>query len=173
MNTIIRHSCASSQTHKTPDFTGTREQVWYLINRAYQNIYGMNMPAEWEYQHTIYSAAFQMYNDSRVRGMSEKQMLKAFEDVIRICDAHHREAQQHISRATNPVYLREMALDNAMEQQKYMTAVNELLPKSHVKSMRIEHTGRVYGTRESDQPTASVMDAAYQQLAFTLDKKSQ
>ena len=159
----------SPLSDEQPDFTGARERTWYLLNRAYQNIYGMNMPSEPQYQQTLFNAALHLMLDKRARGLSEKQLLTTFEDIIRISDEHHREATKHLSRAGNPVYLRETALDKAMEHQKYMQALEEITPASKIRSVRTEHTGRV--ERPGAMKHVEVVELTCQQLALTLEEK--
>lgn len=157
------HTAYSSNNH---DFDGKREHTWYLMNRAYQNLYGLSMPGDPHYQQTIFNAALQLIRDHRCTSLSEKFLLQAIEDIIRISDEHHRQAQKHLSRASNPVYLRETALDNIMEHQKYITALEELMPESTVRSWRMEHSGRV----EYASPTSGeVVELAVEHLAATLE----
>ncbi len=148
------------------DFLYMKEQTWYLIGRAYQNIYGMNMPSDAQYQQTLLNAAMQLRMDERAASMGERDLLHAFEDIIRISDEHYREAQQHMSRASNPVYLRETALDNALEHQKYLSALEELMPKSKVGGVCAQHTGRVY--RSTSVSRRETEEITFHQLALTL-----
>lgn len=148
------------------DYLHIKEQTWYLIGRAYQNIYGLSMPADPQYQQVIFNAAIQLRMDERASRMGERDLLHAFEDIIRISDEHYREAQQHLSRASNPVYLRETALDKALEHQKYLSALEELMPKSKVAGgMRVQHSGRVYRAVSSTHGTE---DMSHFQLALSL-----
>lgn len=149
------------------DYDGMRERTWYLINRAYQNLYGLSMPGDPPYQQAIFNAALQLMRDARSQTLDSKLLLQAFEDIIRISDEHYRQAQKHLSRASNSVYLRETALDNILEHQKYIAALEELMPESTVRSWRMEHTGRV------QHPTAvqpsDVVEITIEQLAVTLE----
>jgi len=144
-----------------------RERAHYLITRAYQNLYGQSLPDDAEYQHMLCNAAWQLIQDTRAQSMSDKLLLKAFEDIIRISDEHAREARKHLSRASNPVYLREMALDNALEHQKYLQALDEIMPQSQVRVVKAEHSGRVH--RHGRMEHTEVVEVTCQQLAATLE----
>lgn len=135
---------SASRAFQSHEGSALRERAWYLISRAYQNLYGQAMPADEDYRHTLCHAAYQLMLDPRAEQMNDKALLQAFEDIIRISDEHTREARKHLSRASNPVYLREMALDNALEQQKYLHAISELMPQNEVRVARAEHTGRLH-----------------------------
>lgn len=161
----------SQRTYGTsvPELSGLRERVWYLVSRAYQNLYGQSMPADEEYRHTLCHAALQLMQDERAIGMTDKALLQAFEDIIRISDEHTREARRHLSRASNPVYLREMALDKALEKKKYLAAIDELMPQNEVRTIRAEHTGTLY--RHAGMVASDVTTIACQQLSITLEKQ--
>lgn len=152
-----------------PDLSDTKERSWFLINRAYQNIYGMAMPADPIYQQTIFNAAYPVMTDRRARTMNEKLLLRTFEDIIRISDEHHREAQKHLAKANNAVYLRETALDKAVEHQKYLQALEELMPTSQV-SGHSQLSGRIH--RPGGILHAEVVQIACQQLASAMDSKA-
>lgn len=167
MTPTLRYHPAPRSAYAAPqDFSGLRERTHYLIHRAYQNIYGLTMPADENYQQTLFNAALQLIQDPRASNLSEKILLKAFEDIIRISDEHTREARKHLSRASNPVYLRETALDNALEQQNYLQALDTLTPPSEVRALKTEHTGRLY--RHGTMQRAEVVEIAYQNLMTTL-----
>ncbi len=152
-----------------PDLSNTRERAWFLINRAYQNIYGMAIPSDPIYQQTIFNAAYPVMTDRRARTMNEKLLLRTFEDIIRISDEHHRESQKHLAKASNSLYLRETALDKAVEHQKYLAALEELMPTSQV-SGNNQLSGRIH--RPGGILHAEVVQIACQQLANAMDNKA-
>ncbi len=166
----VTAASSSPSFYQEHDFDGLRERTWYLLNRAYQNIYGLNIPSDPPYQQTIFNAAIQLMRDQRARHLNEKFLLQAFEDIIRISDEHHRQAQKHVSRASNAVYLRETALDNILEHQKYIAALEELMPHNTVRSWRMEHSGRLHYDMTAHTGAGDVIDLSVEQLAFTLDK---
>lgn len=143
-----------------------REQIWFVINRAYQNIYGLNLPNIPSYQKTIFDTVASLRKDPRAQSYNDKAFMQICEDIIRISDEHARLALKHQSRASNPVYLRETALDNAIEKEKYLQAIGASKPSSKIVSAS-EKSSRL-GTR-SAQPisSAEIMEIAYQQLSLT------
>lgn len=166
----------------SPQYTrqSHRDHVWFLINRAYQNIYGMNLPANPDYQKSVFDAALSLLQDPRSKTLDEKILMQACEDIIRVSDEHHRLAKKHASRASNPVYLRETVLDNAFEKQKYLRAIGDIMPKPSVK------TGSYSGTANAEEAStdlegrlqekaairqrrsSEIMELAYQQLALSI-----
>lgn len=160
---------AARQESLAPNMSDSKERAWFLINRAYQNIYGMALPSDPIYQQTIFNAAYPVMIDRRARSMNEKLLLRTFEDIIRISDEHHREAQKHLAKASNAVYLRETALDKAVEHQKYLAALEELMPTPHVSGHSLL-SGRVQ--RPGGILHAEVVEIACQQLASTMDSKA-
>lgn len=153
----VHHKGLSEQ-----EYVIIKEQTWFLVSRAYQNIYGLNIPTDPHYQQTLLNAAMGLRLDNRAKYMSERDLLHVFEDIIRISDEHQREAQQHLSKASNAVYLREMALDNALESQKYMKALHELMPNSTAAGVR--HTGRL--RRTGGASTADVLDLSLKHMSM-------
>ncbi len=100
------------------EFQALRDQTLYLLNRAYQNLYGLSIPTDQSYQRVLMNAAMQSRLDARTRGLNERELLRVCEDIIRISDEHARLAQQHMARAGNPIYLRETAIDNLSRQRE-------------------------------------------------------
>ena len=155
-----------SQTRSSSNDPQEREHIWFIINRAYQNIYGLNLPTCSDYQKTIFDAALSVYNDDRSDSFSDKGFIQLCEDIIRISDEHSRLSRRHLSRASNPVYLRETALDNALESQKYMKAIGATAPASTIMQAHEVHE-RISRKNPAKRPTsADMMELAYQQLSI-------
>ena len=146
--------------------TTESEQLWFIINRAYQNIYGLNLPSCNDYQKTIFDAALALRRDARSQLFSDKAFIQICEDIIRISDEHARLARQHQSRASNPVYLRETALDNAIEKQNHKQAIGAHQPVSTVMQAS-ESSQRLSFKSEGRMSSAEVMELAYQQLSIS------
>lgn len=166
----------TAQSPHSPTDRHEREQTWFIINRAYQNIYGMNLAADPGYQQIIFDAALNLRRDPRSANLDEKSLLNAVEDIIRISDEHHRLANKHMSRASNPVYLRETAIDNIIEKQKYLQAVGEIIPNSEVTAGCqldgcTELDGRVRRLERRKPSSSEIMELAYQQLALNSSKR--
>lgn len=149
----------------------SHNEVVYLVARAYQNIYGMSLPDDLPYQQTLINAATQLRHDPRAARMDDRALLHAFEDIIRISDEHHAQAQKHHSRASNPVYLRETALDNALEHQKYLKALHEIMPENRISTGLAYDAGRLERSKRIAPSLPNAMDTICQQLAFTLSVK--
>lgn len=155
-----------SHTRSSSNDAQEREHIWFIINRAYQNIYGLNLPTCADYQKTIFDAALSVYNDARSDSFSDKGFIQLCEDIIRISDEHKRLSRRHQSRASNPVYLRETALDNALESQKYMNAIGATMPASTIMQAHEVHE-RISRKNPAKRPTsADMMELAYQQLSI-------
>lgn len=169
----MQHNNFPSDVHhkglSEKDYINIKEQTWFLVSRAYQNIYGITMPNDPHYQQTLFNAAMSLRMDDRANSMNERELLHVFEDIIRISDEHQREAQQHMAKASNAIYLREMALDNALESQKYLQALHEIMPES--KAGGVRHTGRLRRTGGA-ATMAEMVDANLDQLAADLAKNN-
>lgn len=155
-----------SAPHADSNHHPERDQLLFIINRAYQNIYGLGMPACADYQKTIFDAALALRRDARSQHFTDKAFIQICEDIIRISDEHARLARQHQSRASNPVYLRETALDNAIEKEKYLRAIGAHKPVSTV-TQTSESVQRLSFKSEGRMTSAEVMELAYQQLSIS------
>lgn len=171
----LPHNLVANAAH-SPQDQHEREQTWFMINRAYQNIYGLNLPADATYQRTIFDAALALRRDARCATITDKMLLEAVEDIIRISDEHHNRARKHLARASNPVYLRETAMDNIVEKQKYLQAIGQFKPDSSVKvgctgSQCTALDGRI-SRMQRRLSSSEMMELAYQQLAFNTTNKT-
>lgn len=161
--------------HSPTDYQ-EREQIWFIINRAYQNIYGLNLPADAAYQKIIFDAALQLRRDERSDTLGDKIFLQACEDIIRISDEHQRLAQKHFSRASNPIYLCETAIDNARQKLEAMRAGNKSTPLSEVATGGAPDgpctllDGRLKPMGHPPS-SAEIMELAWQQLALNTQKR--
>lgn len=157
------------QSHEASRIAHEREHLWFIINRAYQNIYGLNLPNLPAYQKTIFDAVSSLRKDARTHALSDKTFIQITEDIIRISDEHARLALQHQSRASNPVYLRETALDNAIEKEKYLQAIGANKPSSTIVNATDIST-RMAAKRGESISSAEIMEIAYQQLSISRTK---
>ena len=113
-----------------------------LLARAYHNIHGQSFAnADPAWVASVTAAGMQLSLDDRVRGLSPRETIHLFENVIRISEEHLREAHRHAAKASNVFYLKETALDAVMvssAEALYHTAAPMVLGGSHV-----AHSGRV------------------------------
>jgi hypothetical protein len=155
-----RHTADFTSSHSTAD-----AQTDYMLERAYRNIYGASLPRDEAYVRPLHYAARQLMRDPRARSLTARELLSVIEDMIRISDEHHERARKHLARASNPVYLRETALDKALEDRRYHEALTEILPGT---KMKAKDEGRLQSHRPQTKMTsAEMMELAYQQLALT------
>jgi hypothetical protein len=83
-----------------------------LLARAYHNIHGQSLSsADPAWIASITAASMQLSLDDRVRGLSPRETIQLFENVIRISEEHQREARRHIAMSSNVFYLKETAID--------------------------------------------------------------
>ena len=101
------------------DFLALKERVQHLLNRAYFNLHGTKMPttpADWH--DNIFNAALELAMDPTLRGQSDKQVMHLFEDIITISQELHAKAQECMSKASNPIYLRAVVMDAHLRAQQ-------------------------------------------------------
>lgn len=92
-----------------------KASVTELVGRAYYNIHALPLSsAETPWVNAMVAAALQLSLDARVQGMSSRDMISLFENVIRISEEHLREARRHAAMAANVFYLKETSLDAAL-----------------------------------------------------------
>jgi hypothetical protein len=97
-----------------------KTQVTELVNRAYYNLHGAPISqAEPAWVGAIVAASIQLCLDSRVRELNTRELLHLFEHVIRISEEHLREARRHAAMAANVFYLKETALDAALNESSH------------------------------------------------------
>ncbi|MBN67163.1 MAG: hypothetical protein CMM94_06330 [Rickettsiales bacterium] len=121
------------------DFRDLKEHVTHLVNRAFYNLHGVSFPTtDTQWYDTIMNAALDAAMDPKSRGLSDKQMLHLFQDIIAVSEEHHRRAQEHMSKATNGVYLRTMALENMLKTQQQEQAKLPAQPGRQVARPLIE-----------------------------------
>jgi hypothetical protein len=83
-----------------------------LADRAYHNLRGMPLAsAEPQWAAAIGAAALQLCLDVRVQGLSPRELIQLFENVILVSEEHLHEARRHAAMAQNVFYLKETALD--------------------------------------------------------------
>jgi len=116
-----------------------KTHVTDLVNRAYYNLHGSAISsADSQWANTITAAALQLCMDARVQKLSSRQLLQLFENVIRVSEEHLREAKRHAAMASNVFYLKETALDAALNTRAPLNDAH-----STVLSLRAAHTGRI------------------------------
>lgn len=133
------------------DYVSLKNHVNDLVNRAYFNLHGTafsNNDSEW--QATIFKAALDATMDTKARGMSDKQMMHIFEDIIRISEELFLQSQECLSKATSSVYLRTMALDQQRQDQQQIDMLVPNQPSRRVGSLALQRT--VSHPRRSDDP---------------------
>ena len=89
-----------------------KTHVTELLARAYFNLHASALiHADAAWVNSLTAACLQLSLDDRVRGMSPREIVHLFENVIRISEEHLREAHRHAAMAANVFYLKETALD--------------------------------------------------------------
>ena len=140
----------------------SQASIAYMLERAYQNIYGASMPTDPHYSQDLTHAAEQLVMDHRAKSFTARELLSVMEDMIRVAEEHHKLARQHAAKASNAIYLRETALDKALEDRKYRQALSEILPETNSSPTRVD--GRIGSS--SPVSSSEMMELAYQQLAL-------
>jgi hypothetical protein len=160
----VRNPAADASSKTVTDTSDA--SLWFMLSRAYANIYGLPFPTCATYRKTISDAANSVLRDGRTDHFSDRERLQIFEDIIRISDEHTRLAAQHSSRASNPVYLRETALDNAIEKAKYLRAIGQKAPSdSVIAAQQITATTRLeISATHHAQSGVDIVELAYQQI---------
>lgn len=95
--------------------TELKSHVTDLVGRAYFNIHSAQLAtAEKQWASAIIASALQLCMDQRVQKLSTRELIHLFENVIRVSEEHLREAKRHAAMACNVFYLKETALDAAV-----------------------------------------------------------
>lgn len=111
------HSIAFSRVSRAaiaanPELKST---VTELVTRSYYNLHGLPLTvADPQWVNAIIAAALQLALDERVQNMSGRELIRLFENVIRVSEEHLREAKRHTAMACNVFYLKETSLDAAL-----------------------------------------------------------
>lgn len=118
-----------------------RNHVTELVNRAYFNLHNMPLSqADAQWANSIAAAALQLCADQRVQALSTRELVHLFENMIRISEEHLREARRHATMASNVFYLKETALDAALNDRD-IAEINRA--STTVVGMRVAHSGRL------------------------------
>lgn len=124
------------------DFLALKERVQHLLNRAYFNLHGTKMPIiPEEWYENLFNAALEIAMDQSLHGQSDKQIMHLFEDVITISQELHARAQECLSKASNPVYLRTVVMDAHLRAQQAEQIAMPIRPAGKILSMEANHTG--------------------------------
>lgn len=119
-----------------------KSHVTELLARAYHNLHGQSLStADPAWVTSLTAASLQLALDARVRGMSPREQVHLFENVIRISEEHLREAHRHAAMASNVFYLKETALDAVLldaREATYHAVVTTVLGGRDV-----AHSGRL------------------------------
>ena len=108
-----------------------------LLDRAFYNLHATSITsADPQWVASVSGAALQLCLDQRAQSLSVREMIKLFENVIRISEEHLHEARRHASMAQNVFYLKETALD-ALDEASYLRADTKVVGQHKA------HTGRV------------------------------
>ncbi|MFM9889767.1 MAG: hypothetical protein ACKVOE_03850 [Rickettsiales bacterium] len=119
-----------------------KAQVTDFVARAYYNIHALPLSvAEPQWANAIVAAALQLSLDARVQGMSGRELIHLFENVIRISEEHLREAKRHAAMAANVFYLKETSLDAALVDNRTSPSHNAA---SSVLGAAVAHSGRLH-----------------------------
>lgn len=121
------------------EFVQFRSDIHQLVNRAYFNLHGRPMAEEDpQWVTSIVNAALQCALHDQSRELSQRQLVTVFEDMIRVSEEHYRLARQHMAKANNTVYLRQVALDMLEEREE---APVKAAP--HITTRAVSFGGRV------------------------------
>lgn len=113
-----------------------------LVNRAYYNIHNMALSnAEPQWASAVIAAALQLCMDARVQNLSTRELIHLFENVIRVSEEHLREARRHAAMASNVFYLKETALDAALNEHEDTAEIKHAA--TTVLGMHAGHSGRL------------------------------
>ena len=86
-----------------------------LVGRAYFNLHNAALAnADKIWASAIIATALQLCMDARVQQLAPRELIHLFENVIRVSEEHLREARRHAAMASNVFYLKETALDAAL-----------------------------------------------------------
>ncbi|MBN8542790.1 MAG: hypothetical protein J0M34_00820 [Alphaproteobacteria bacterium] len=122
-----------------PEF---RNQIAEHVARAYYNIHGLNITsADPQWTNTIIAACMQLCMEDRAHGLTSRELINLFQNVIRISEEHVRESKRHAAMATNVFYLKETALDSALYEQSLASHYQRAT--TMVVGMQVSHSGRV------------------------------
>ena len=92
-----------------------KTHVTDLVGRAYFNLHNAALTsADKSWASAIIATALQLCMDARVQQLAPRELIHLFENVIRVSEEHLREAKRHAAMASNVFYLKETALDAAM-----------------------------------------------------------
>lgn len=115
-----------------------KSHVYDLLNRAYFNLHASPITnADPQWVSSITGAALQLCLDSRSQSLAPRELIRLFENVIRISEEHQHEARRHAAMASNVFYLKETALDATLHEAEH--AFNVASTKIGEKA----HTGRI------------------------------
>lgn len=99
------------------EYVRIRRHVELLVERAYYNLYNTSVPTgETTWYSSLISAAMHIRLDSRVRELSDAQLIQAYQDMILVSHELYSQAQKLWAQAMNTVYLREAAMDRFFSQ---------------------------------------------------------
>lgn len=99
-----------------------KAHVVELLTRAYYNLHAQSLgSADPLWVNGIIAAGLQLTLDARVRGLSPRELIHLFENVIRISEEHLHEARRHAAMASNVFYLKETALDAVIVESSEAT----------------------------------------------------
>lgn len=119
-----------------------RSHVSELLNRAYFNIHGQSLAtSDANWVNSLNAACLQLCLDERIRGLSPRELVHLFENVIRISEEHLREARRHAAMAMNVFYLKETALDAVTVETR--EATYHAVATTIFSGNNLAHTGRV------------------------------
>lgn len=94
-----------------------KDNVTDLVSRAYFNLHNTSLSnADKPWANAIVASALQLCMDSRVQRLAPRELVHLFENVIRVSEEHLREAKRHAAMSSNVFYLKETALDYALNQ---------------------------------------------------------
>lgn len=123
------------------DYVALKERVEQLLTRAYFNLHGCKMPKEpTDWYSNIFNAALEISMDQTLKGQSDKQVMHLFEDVISISQELHARAQECLSKASNPLYLRAIVLDSHLRAQQAEHMAMPVRPAGQIQGGVEEHT---------------------------------
>ena len=124
------------------DYIALKERVSQLLNRAYCNLHGTRMPTEpADWHQTITNAAFEVATDPSLRGQTDKQVMHLFEDILTIHQELHARAQECLSKAANPIYLRTVVMDSHLRAKQAEHMAMPIRPAGQIATGNIDHTG--------------------------------
>lgn len=133
------------------DYSSLKVHVEQLLNRAYLNLHGSKMPTTpTDWYDNIFAAALELAMDPSIRGHNDKQIMHLFEDIIAISQELHAQAQDALTKASNPVYLRMVALDSHLRARQERQDSIPNRPAKQVATIGANIAGRLPQTPMED-----------------------